>query len=317
LQTKPACAGSSIGVSIAYGLQDALQKAQQIISDGIDSRVVVEAFASGGREFTAIVLDILNPQNTGPSGPHNSQTLPVTLLPTEVELILDQTSNGVRTPGAIFSYRRKYLPTRQVNYYTPARFPPETVAAIREGAARLFKVLGLRDFARVDGWLLPADGTDTRIVFSDINLMSGMEQTSFLFQQAAEVGLGHADVLRLVLDTACGRNGVRQPSVDAGLTRSKPQVCVFPCFCSLLANLNGQPAFGANVLRLPLDTACRIKRPMVDAGVARSRPQVCMFACFSSNFAKSESVDSLWRLGHETSVGHHTEATNLDDRNWT
>jgi D-alanine-D-alanine ligase-like ATP-grasp enzyme len=233
LQTKPACSGSSIGVSIAYGLQDALQRAQQIISDGIDSRVVVEAFASGGREFTAIVLDVATPPNPETSAPHNSRTPPVTLLPTEVELILDQSSDGVRTPGAIFSYRRKYLPTRQVNYYTPARFPPETVAAIREGAARLFRVLGLRDFARVDGWLLPANSTDTTIVFSDINLMSGMEQTSFLFQQAAEVGLGHADVLKLVLDTACGRNNVQRTMVDAGLERSKPQVRVLTCFLFL------------------------------------------------------------------------------------
>lgn len=210
-QTKPARAGSSIGVSIAFGLQDALEKAQQIILDGIDSRVVVELFAAGGREFTAIVLDVPT---------HSPESQPVTLLPTEVELVLDDASES-----AIFSYRRKYLPTRQVSYYTPPRFSHKTVTAIRAEAARLFRVLGLRDFARVDGWLLPnvspkgdggslavehneADGT---IVFADVNLMSGMEQTSFLFQQAAEVGLGHANVLRRVLDSACQRTGVRRP----------------------------------------------------------------------------------------------------------
>ncbi|GAQ81472.1 D-alanine--D-alanine ligase family protein [Klebsormidium nitens] len=232
--TKPACAGSSIGVSIAYGLRDTLMKCQHIIADGIDSRVVVELFASGGREFTAIVLDVPSPQNEETENVHSPRSAqPVTLLPTEVELILERELDGVKAAGAIFNYRRKYLPTRQVGYYTPPRFPPATVSAIREGAAKLFRVLGLRDFARVDGWLLRADGSGRNpdgnggetdrsgrnssgtIVFSDINLMSGMEQTSFLFQQAAEVGLAHADVLRRVLDTACARNGIGGPGMGS------------------------------------------------------------------------------------------------------
>jgi hypothetical protein len=63
---------------------------------------------------------------------------------------------------------------------------------IRHGAARLFQVFELRDFARVDGWLLPPSSKlfnvttgqqgnevqrigelgEARVVFSDINLVS-------------------------------------------------------------------------------------------------------------------------------------------------
>ncbi|GMH14178.1 hypothetical protein Nepgr_016019 [Nepenthes gracilis] len=46
---------------------------------------------------------------------------------------------------------------------------------IRDGASLLFQRLGLSDFAPID----------------DINLISGMEQTSFLFQQVSKVGFLH------------------------------------------------------------------------------------------------------------------------------
>ncbi|CAK9194407.1 unnamed protein product [Sphagnum jensenii] len=211
---KPARGGSSMGVSVANGMESAVRKAQALITEGVDTRVVIEMFAEGGREFTAIVLDV----GTG------NVSRPVTLLPTEVELQGRDTSD-LSDEDPIFNYRQKYLPTSQVVYHTPPRFSEEAIDVIRHGAARLFQVFELRDFARVDGWLLPPSSKlfnvttgqqgnevqrigelgEARVVFSDINLMSGMEQTSFLFQQAALVGLSHADVLRLILHHASAR----------------------------------------------------------------------------------------------------------------
>lgn len=73
---------------------------------------------------------------------------------------------------------------QQVAYHTPPRFPIDVIETIREGASLLFQKLGLRDFARIDGWFLPDSirissssksefgrtelGT---IVFTDINLV--------------------------------------------------------------------------------------------------------------------------------------------------
>ena len=91
-----------------------------------------------------------------------------------------------------------------MSYHTPPRFPPATVAAIRAGASAVFRALGLRDVARLDGWYLPSGA----IVFSDLNMVSGMEQTSFLFQQAAQVGLSHATVLRWILNQAAARYAI-------------------------------------------------------------------------------------------------------------
>jgi len=216
---KPTRAGSSIGVTVAYGVTDSLNKVRGIISEGIDDKVIIEIFLEGGREFTAIVLDVGS----------DCDCQPVVFLPTEVEL---QSSDSADTSekDAIFNYRRKYLPTQQVVYHTPPRFPLDVIQKIREGASILFKKLGLRDFARIEGWFLPASAelssseaidfgrTESGVViFTDINLISGMEQTSFLFQQASKVGFSHSNILRTIILRAC----LRFPSLASYFSESK------------------------------------------------------------------------------------------------
>ncbi|KMZ73515.1 D-alanine--D-alanine ligase [Zostera marina] len=201
---KPTRAGSSIGVSVAYGVDDSIRKANDIFLKGIDDKVVIEVFLEG-REFTAIVLD------TGSA----SECNPITLLPTEVELHFCNGHNIEE--DAIFNYRRKYLPTQQVVYHTPPRFTTEVIDCIRQGASLLFRIFGLRDFARIDGWFLPSSDstlistkennkfghtTSGTVYFIDINLISGMEQTSFLFQQASKVGFSHSNILRTIIQHA-------------------------------------------------------------------------------------------------------------------
>uniref|UniRef100_A0ACD5YZB4 Uncharacterized protein n=1 Tax=Avena sativa TaxID=4498 RepID=A0ACD5YZB4_AVESA len=202
---KPTRAGSSIGVIVAYGANEAAEKAEGIISEGIDDKVIIEVFLEGGCEFTAIVIDVGNSE-------------PVVLLPTEVEL--QSFSNTDIEEDTIFNYRRKYLPTQQVAYHTPPRFPAEVIDCIRKGVSLLFQHFGLRDFARIDGWFLPTPATSLlssenggkfgnteygTVLFTDINLISGMEQTSFLFQQASKVGFSHSRILRTIVQHACSR----------------------------------------------------------------------------------------------------------------
>jgi len=177
---KPAQGGSSIGVSSVTSPQDALTAARELFAMPYNSRVVVEPFCEG-REFTTVILE-------------ESPGKPVCLLPVEVEM--DYAS------GDIFDYRRKYLPTRQASYHCPARFEDNIVAKIQQQAEELFLLFGMRDFARFDGWLLP----DGRVWFFDFNPISGMEQNSFLFIQAARLGLSHSDLLGYVVERALRRS---------------------------------------------------------------------------------------------------------------
>lgn len=184
---KPATGGSSIGVFSVGNVEEALERVEHLFSKRIDTRVVVEPFCTG-KEFTVIILQ-------------NRFGLPVAVMPTEIE--------ADYTKHQIFDYRKKYLPTRQVTYHCPPRFDDITIEKIQYQAEQLFTVFGMQDYARFDGWVLP-DGT---VWFSDFNPISGMEQNSFLFQQASRIGMSHRDVVRYVVKRSCQRQGIRFPEL--------------------------------------------------------------------------------------------------------
>ncbi|RYE93436.1 MAG: hypothetical protein EOO75_04380, partial [Myxococcales bacterium] len=182
LVVKPRHGGSSLGVQIVHGADEALAAAAGLFAQGHDE-VVVEPRLKGS-EFTVLVLE-------GRDGS------PVALLPTEVEL---------RETG-LFSYQRKYLASEAVALHTPARFDDATVALIQRRAEEMFTALALRHFARLDGWRLPSG----EVIFTDINPISGMEQNSFLFQQTSRIGLSHRDTLRYMIERACASYGLTPP----------------------------------------------------------------------------------------------------------
>jgi D-alanine--D-alanine ligase len=189
---KPSAGGSSLGVVVLGPSPGSpagiVEQRQAEIGDAClrYQEVVLQPFVHGV-EFTTIVIE-------GPLGP-------VALLPVEVEL------RRRSSPDEIFSFRHKYLATDDARYHCPPRQGDDIVAAIRASAEQTFRVLGLRDFARIDCWL----DSDGQILISDVNPISGMEQNSFLFIQGAEVGMTHADVVRLVLSAACRRAGLALP----------------------------------------------------------------------------------------------------------
>jgi len=160
---KPSAGGSSLGVATALSAQDAAARAQDIFDQKHGTQALIEPYCRG-REFTVVVLQ-------------NNEQEPVALIPTEIELI----------GGDLFTFRHKYLPTCHVEYHCPPRFSDETIAHIQKSAEDLFTFFGMRDFSRLDGWLLD----DGRVIFSDFNPISGMEQNSYLFIQGSRVGFSH------------------------------------------------------------------------------------------------------------------------------
>jgi D-alanine--D-alanine ligase len=181
---KPVEGGSSIGVKKGIGIDDTVNKAKELIKEY--HSIVVEKLCNG-KEFTVIILE------------HNGS--PVALIPTEIE-ILDHDSKA--DLSKIFDQRKKYMSTTETHYYCPPRFNPDIVSKIRSTAEFLFSFTGAKDFLRIDGWLFD----DGSIYFSDFNPISGMEQNSFIFQQAARIGFSHSDLLEYILRNACTRYGI-------------------------------------------------------------------------------------------------------------
>jgi D-alanine--D-alanine ligase len=179
---KPVYGGSSIGVCSSNTPDEAFDKTQRLFQTSYGDEVLIEPFCTG-KEFTVIVLQ-------------NTDMKPVALIPTEIQVSYDN--------GGIFDYRRKYLPSANTFWFCPPRFADEVIEKIRKQAEELFLLFGMRDFARIDGWLLN-DGT---ILFTDFNPISGMEQNSFIFQQASRIGLGHGDLLWSILSHALQREKI-------------------------------------------------------------------------------------------------------------
>jgi D-alanine--D-alanine ligase len=199
---KPAQGGSSIDVHV---LTD--RSAGAGIVEGMASRygrVVIQPWITG-TEMTTIVMQ-------GPSGP-------VALIPLQIELRNHVSDND------IFDYRRKYLASNDSHYYCPPVQDMAVIKEIQRVSEQAFSLLGLRDFARIDSWLRP----DGEILVSEINPISGMEQNSFLFISAAQLGMSHADILRFVVHTAARRIGIEeagQSPVRAGAPAARQPVGV-------------------------------------------------------------------------------------------
>jgi len=183
---KPICGGSSIGVLYVDSIETAVKKVQQHLQEY--GTLLIEPICKG-REFTVIILQ--NPDGD-----------PVALMPTEIEIRKDD--------NRIFNKRRKYLATTETHYYCPIRFGDDINQTIRTSAQELFRVAGAADFLRIDGWLM--DSGD--IYFSDFNPISGMEQNSFIFQQAARVGFSHQQLLEYILNSAARRQSKKMPEIQ-------------------------------------------------------------------------------------------------------
>ncbi len=197
---KPASGGSSIGVFSVANADEALDRVRHLFKKRMDTRVVIEPFAEG-KEFTVIIVQ-------------NKSGLPVALPPTEIETDYAE--------HQIFDFRKKYLPTRHVTYHSPPRFDAETIEKIEADAEQLFALFKMSDFARFDGWVFP----DGRIWFCDFNTISGMEQNSFLFQQASRAGLTHSDILRYIVGSAARRSGLDMPVRTPGSNAKRKKVTV-------------------------------------------------------------------------------------------
>lgn len=180
---KPSCGGSSLGVDLIDGWEMACHCLEKRFTRGESGPLVLEPFC-WGKEFTVVVLEEENGI--------------VVLPPTEILL---------KEHGGILDFRAKYLPTDRVCYHTPATFDREIHREIRDKAERLFTLFQARDFLRLDGWVMP----DGQVFFTDCNPLSGLEQNSFFFQQAAVLGWSHGEVLHKILANSCRRYHIEPP----------------------------------------------------------------------------------------------------------
>ena len=108
---------------------------------------------------------------------------PTALLPTET---LRQ--------GDFLTVEEKFLPGEGENI-TPARLPEEMIRKVQEVMVQAYKVLGLKVYARLDGFVV-----DGEVIVTEPNTLPGMTPSTCIFHQAAEAGMSPMEFVDRVIE---------------------------------------------------------------------------------------------------------------------
>ncbi|MBY0354031.1 ATP-grasp domain-containing protein [Candidatus Babeliales bacterium] len=182
---KPAHEGSSFGVSVVHepeALLEAIKKAAYV--NQVAQDVIVEQKIDG-MEFVCVSVQKHN------NGSTEWFSFPITQVIPE-------------SGSEFFDYEQKYMPGRAAKI-TPALCSEHDTQNIMRTSERAADVLGFRTIARIDG-ILARDGG---VYFIDPNSLTGMGPATFLFHQAAEIGMSHAQLINFLIASELRAYGIQ------------------------------------------------------------------------------------------------------------
>ncbi|MCR4841705.1 MAG: D-alanine--D-alanine ligase [Eubacterium sp.] len=162
---KPACGGSSVGVSIVNTQDEYLEALDVAFS--YEESVVVEEYVKG-REFSIGVVD--------------GEAYPII----EIAPI-----------SGFYDYKNKYQAGSAVET-CPAELPKDVTEQMQSYALMAADALGLDKYSRMDFIL----GEDGRIVCLEANTLPGMTPTSLLPQEAAAIGISYEQLCEKLIEVS-------------------------------------------------------------------------------------------------------------------
>lgn len=168
LVVKPIRQGSSVGLKFVERAEDWRGAIAEALK--FDSEVLVEEKIAG-RETTVGILD--------------DEALPI------VE---------VRPKTGAYDYKNKYT-SGATEYFCPADFDAATAKKIQNAALGAFRVIGGRDYGRVD---VMVDSKNNPVVL-EVNTQPGMTETSLLPKAAAVAGINYEQLCQRMIDLALKR----------------------------------------------------------------------------------------------------------------
>lgn len=181
---KPSNEGSSFGVTVVKNIKEligAVKKASSCTPGMVQDVLIEEKLV--GMEFVSVVLQ-----------KSKDKWLPCSVT----EVITEQGSN-------FYDYEQKYMPGRATKI-TPARCSQKDYKKITDICLKVTKLLNFSAISRIDGFFAK-DGT---VYIIDPNSLTGMSPSSFLFHQAAEIGMNHTQLINYLIDTELRNYGINQ-----------------------------------------------------------------------------------------------------------
>ena len=188
LIVKPAREDASTGIeneSVVTNREDLLKRVEHIIEDYEQSALVEEYI--DGRELNVSVL---------------GDTDPVPLPISEIDF-----SEVPPHLHKIVSYQSKWDPTHE-SYHTaypvcPADLPKATTRRAHQIALGAFRVMGCRDYARIDIRL----GKNKKLYVLEVNPNPDLAAEVGFMRSAEEYGLSFGDALKEIVELALARGG--------------------------------------------------------------------------------------------------------------
>jgi D-alanine-D-alanine ligase len=203
LFVKPVHEGSSKGITDSNLCRDRDQLFRQteFLLENYRQSVIVEEFLPG-KEFTCAVLGNGADATVLPIVGMNFETLPDGALP-------------------IYSYDAKFVWDRPENpldiFECPARITTELQASIERVTLDAFRVLGCRDWARIDVRLDAAGRPNILEVNPLPGILPDPAENSCLPKAARAAGIGYEELIQSCLKFAAARQGV---DLDRSVSRS-------------------------------------------------------------------------------------------------
>jgi D-alanine-D-alanine ligase len=165
---KPACQGSTIGVTIVHKQEELAQALK--LAFRYDDSVLAEAYVAG-TEVTASIL-----------GTKTLRVLPL------IEIISET---------GFYDYKAKYSPGLS-HHIIPARIAPEVAQEVERLAEKAFRALNCRHFARVD-FMISREGVPYVL---EVNTVPGMTPTSLFPDAARAAGISFQELVSLLVEEA-------------------------------------------------------------------------------------------------------------------
>lgn len=141
---KPANGGSSIGISIAHNQKELLKGIRNAFN--FDNNVIVEKFIKCRELECAIV---------------------------ENKKLLVSTVGEIKSCHEFYDYEAKYV--KESNIIIPAKLKNKTIKEIQKLSKKIFKVLNLKDFSRID---FLYDEINDIVYFNEVNTIPGFTNIS-------------------------------------------------------------------------------------------------------------------------------------------
>ena len=171
---KPACLGSSVGISKVHSRSE-LEPAMQLAAE-FDRKIIVERSAENSREIEVSVLG-----NDDPIA-----SVPGEIIPC----------------NEFYDYRAKYVDEGS-KLIIPAELPKATTQTVQRLAIEAYKAVDCSGMARVD-FLVSKDGS--KVLVNEINTIPGFTQISMYPKLWEATGISYRELLDRLIELAIERH---------------------------------------------------------------------------------------------------------------